>query len=83
MTPSSQTHWPTGANLTLTYVVGRRIWNVLAGSMSVILGSVLALAQFLELVGKGSILALLLTILGGLLVTVGTLLLQGKLAIKF
>jgi hypothetical protein len=82
-TPSSRPMWPLGANLTLTYVVGKRVWKVLAGSVSVIVGTILALAQFLELLGKGSLLAFALTILGGLLVTFGTLLLQGKVAIKF
>jgi hypothetical protein len=82
-TPTSRTMWPMGPKLTLTYVVGKRLWKVLVGSMSVIAGSILALAQFLALVGSGSVLALLLTVLGGLLVTLGTLLLQGKLTVKF
>lgn len=83
MTPSSRQLWPLGPNVTFTYVVRKRVWKVLLGSLCVILGSVLALAQFLDLLGKGSPLALGLTVVGGLLVTVGTLLLQGKLAIKF
>jgi hypothetical protein len=83
MTPSSRSPWPVGPNLTLTYVIGKRIWKVLAGSLSVILGSVLALAQLGELIGKASPLAISVAVLGGLLVTFGTLLLQGKVAIKF